>query len=223
MAVIQSGATTDLQTVDPTTKAARVALYPPSAVGGGRYRLGVSSGLITTIAARTATAGHVFAWRWGSSTVFAKVLRLNISVRTIAGFTAAQEFSMGLWRLTGYTASHSGATTLTKTSPEFKKDTLNDATSALTYAGVATTAALTAGTHTFLANPVSIDAYAELAAGAAVPKGRFDFGFNMNEVVNEPMIFRQDEGLVITNEILMGAAGTARLFVQMDWIETTSI
>lgn len=219
---IISGATSDLQTVDPTTKAARVAIYPPSAVGGGRYRLGASSGLFTTIAARTATAGHLFAWRWTSGTVFAKVLRINLSVRTVAGFTAAQEFSVGLWRLSGYSASHSGATTLTLTSPEFKKDT-TDATSALGYAGIATAAALTAGTHTFAANPIAMDAYAELAAGAAVPKGRMDLGFNMNEVVNEPLVFRQNEGLVVTNEILMGAAGTARLYVAMDWIETTAI
>ena len=107
---IIGGASGILQDVDPTTRAARVAIYPVEGTNG-RYRLGIASGLITTIAARTATAGHIFAWRWGASAPnIAKVDRISVAVRTVAGFTAAQEFQMGLWRLTGYTASHSAQT-----------------------------------------------------------------------------------------------------------------
>jgi hypothetical protein len=216
-----SGAAAD---VDPTQLAQRVAVYPIEATNG-RYRLGAASGLITTIVARTATAGHIFAWRWGASAPsIAKVHRISIAVRTVTGFTAAQEFQMGLWKLTGYSASHTAQTAITLTGSELKKDTGENVT-LLTDARIAGAAALTAGTHTFAASPIATDGFSELAAAATVPKGRFDFGFNMNEDAETagPLVFRTNEGFVITNEVLMGAGGTARVHVIVDWTETDSL
>lgn len=210
--------------VDPNGfKTGRIAIYPVDAAQG-RYRLTAISGLMTTIAAGTATAGHIFAWRWGSAAPnIVKVYRINVRFRTIAGFTAAQEIEFAAYRATGYSASHTGGTPIVTTGTELRKDTTDDGGSFLTDARIATTAALTAGTHTLQANPFFADSYAELAAAATVPKGRIDTGYNYQELLHEPLVFRQNEGFIIRNEILMGAGGTVRMFVDMDWIETNTL
>lgn len=218
MAVIQSGVTTDVATVDPTTKALRSSLRPPE---GEHYRIGSASGLITGVAAATATAGHLFSFRWGSSAEFALVWRVVAKVVTIAGYTAAQEVGIDLIKATGYTASHTGGTGLTLTTTNGKKRTGSNVTN-LTSARIATTGALTAGTHTLDAQALAFGGFSELAAGAAVPKGIYGLDFNAAAGFGGPLVLAQDEGFVIRNLILQGAGGTARLYVEVDWSEVPS-
>ena len=201
--------------VDDTFKAARVSQRP---VEGDHYRLVLQSGLLTTVAAATATAGHIAAFRWTHATKACLVHSVRIRWRTIAGFTAAQEVGVDLIRATAYTASHTGGTTATLTSPNFKKAVASAATN-LGYAGIGTTGALTAGTHTLDTHSMGFESFAELAAAATVAKGRFDLFVDFEMDLGGPLILMQNEGLIVRNSILMGAGGTARVCFSVNYSE----
>ena len=67
--------------------------------------------------------------------------------------------------------------------------------------------------------PLTSGFFSELAAGAAVPKGQFDILLEPQHEGGYPLVLAADEGLVLCNEILMGAGGTARVVFEIDWIE----
>lgn len=212
MAIIEDASTGDLLKVDATARAARVAIRP---VEGEHYRLAASTGLITTVAAGTASAGHVFAFRWGSAAKVALVHRIYVKWRTVAGFTAAQEVGLDVMRATGYSASHSGGTAIVLNAPNLKKRQSYGA-SLLTDARISGTGALTAGTHTLDGQHMGADCFAELAAAATVPKGAFDVDIPF---AGCPLQLATNEGFVVRNTVLMGAGGTARVTVEVDWSE----
>src|SRR5947208_3427704 len=67
---------------------------PVIAPATGSYRLAESTGVLTGVAAGTATAGHVFAWCWTTNTTAIKeclVKRIRLRWQTQTAFTAAQE------------------------------------------------------------------------------------------------------------------------------------
>lgn len=200
--------------IDATSRAKRMTARP---IEGGRYRLGMQSGLITTIAAASATAGHLFAFRWGSAVSVCLIHKIAVEWTTIAGFTAAQEVGLDLVRATAYSASHTGGTAAVLTAPNLKKRQ-SMAASLLTDARMATTTALTAGTHTLDGQGMAFGGFAELAAGATVGKGRFalDVVFDND---HGPLELATNEGLILRNAILMGAGGTARVKIEMSWSE----
>lgn len=191
----------------------------------GAFKTAAVSGLLTTVAAATATAGHLWAMRWSptaSQPKFCLITRLRARLSTISGFTAAQEVGMDLSVLRSYTASHTGGTAVTLTGDNAKKRQAHP-TSAVADMRIGSTGALTAGTHTFDAQPISQDQYAELAAGAAVPKGKSEIFLSTEDLDRYPLILKADEGLAIRNTVLMGAGGTARLVVEIDWQELSRI
>jgi hypothetical protein len=206
--------------VESNTRALRITNRPIDVGALGAYRTAEFSGLMTVIAAKTATAGHIFAWRWGDATRVALLRQLRIRYSIISGFTAAQELGFDAVIARSYTASHTAGTALTLTGNSFKKRT-SMATTLLTDARIATTAALTAGTHTLDAQPFLINSRRTLAAAATVE------GLDFEETISfwdgaHPFVFVQNEGFVIRNNILMGAAGTVRLDVEVDWEEVAS-
>lgn len=218
MAISLIGASGSSPDVNPALKALRVTQYPVEALG--LYRFTAVSGLMTTVAAATSTAGHVFAFRNTSTTLVIPVY-LRLAYRTIAGFTAAQEVGFDLVVARSYAASHTGGTQISTASNGLKKRT-SYATSVLGDARIATTGALTAGTHTLDAQPMLSDVYAELAAAATVAKGRCEAAWDMTNGQDGPLILAQNEGLVARNSILMGAGGTVRLIVDCAWVEATA-
>lgn len=190
-------------------------------VSEGAYRSGAASGLFTTVAAGTATAGHLWAARWAPATndprKVAVIKRLRATWNTIAGFTTAQEVQLQLFKLTGYTAAHTGGTALT---PE-KKQRASLMPPPLLTGRIATNAELTAGTQTIGTDPLASASFAELAAAATVPKGSLVMQFAPDDTQGGPFVLETGEGLLIRNGILMGAVGTARLVVELDWLEVT--
>jgi hypothetical protein len=189
----------------------------------GAYRTGAYSGLITGVAGGSATNGHLWAVRWAPTTApaanavekrrFALVTRLRARGVTIVGFTAAQEVLLALFKLTGYTAAHTGGTALT---PSKKRAA---APTTLMTGRVANTAQLTAGTHVLDTDPIASGAFSELAAAATVPKGVADLFLSTEDLAQYPIVLAPNEGLLIRSEIAMGAGGTMRLGVEMDWLE----
>lgn len=194
----------------------------------GAYKTAAVSGLLTTVAAATASAGHLWAMRWAptaSQPKFCLITRLRARLSTIAGFTGAQEVGMDLSILRAYTAAHTGGTALDLggTVANSAKKRVAHPTSAVADMRVGTTGALTAGTHTLDAQPIAQDQFAELAAGAAVPKGKSEIFLSTEDLDRYPITLAANEGLVIRNTVLMGAGGTARLVVEIDWLELSRL
>jgi hypothetical protein len=196
--------------------------------GEGAYRIAAISGLLTGVAAASASAGHLFAMRWapttaaGATTVekrrFARLQRLRARWFTSAGFTTAQDVGMDLSVLRGYTGAHSGGVAMTLTGDAQKKRA-SFPSSAVASMRIGNTGALTAGTHTFDAQPVAQGYFAELAAAATVPKGMFELFLSTEDLDRDPIVLAPNEGICIRNSILMGAGGTARLVVELEWAE----
>lgn len=221
MSVQVRGVSNLIGEVEANTLAQRVVAFPPNVGSNGAYGLSASTGAITTVAAGTATAGHIFSCRWSHATKVAYVTALRVKWMTIAGFTAAQEVGLQAFVARGFTVAQTGGTAVTLTGNSMKKDSTHGTT---TFADirVATTGALTAGTHTLDAQPVAEGGFSELAAGAAVPKGFFELSLPGMNPQRYPLILRQDTGIIVRNTILMGAGGTARVSVQMEWLELDS-
>lgn len=204
----------------------------------GRYQNTVVSGLITTIAAHTATAGHLFVWRWDDATVdnlrgFVRYVGARFVCTTAYG--TAQETALRMTVARGYTASHSGGTaidvggTVTGTGKRYT----DQPASLLTSCRMATTVELTAGTHTLDANPLSVLWGWTGAIGDQTPlaatggNGALGTMWDSRDteireggsVRGDHLMFDNDEGFVISNLILMGATGVGRLIVTVGWDE----
>jgi hypothetical protein len=205
-----------------TGGAGLVSARSPDFGANGAYRLCEETGLITGIAAGTASAGHIFALRYAHATKLMLVTMFRARWVTVSGFTAAQEVGLQLFRTTAYTVAHSGGTSITTTGEELRKRATHGNANNIT-ANISTTGALTNGTHTIGTHKLAAGSFAELAAGAAVPKGFFEIGFKMGDPGWEyPLVLSQNQGLILRNSILMGAGGTARVAVEMEWLEVDS-
>lgn len=190
-------------------------------VSEGSYRSGAATGLITAIAAGSGSAGHLWAARWAPVTSdprkFCVIKRFRATWYTITGFTAAQEVSLQLFKLTGYTAAHAGGTVLT---PD-KKQRTSIMPAPLLTGRIAAAAELTNGTEVLGTDPIAQASFSELATGAAVPKGFFPLSFIPDDCQGGPFALETGEGLLLRNGIVMGAAGTARVVIEFDWQEMT--
>ena len=202
----------------------------------GAYTTAPPSGVLTGVTGGTASAGHLWAFQWPAITAaqtnggegrrFAIIQRIRIRAWTIAGFTAAQEVRFALFKLTGYTAPHTGgvaAVVPTKKRTGYAAATVPPAHGVVPASRaviqIGNTGALTDGTHDAPGDPIRVAAYSELAAAATVQKGQFDGVLETNDINGHPMILQGNEGLMLRNEVLMGAAGTVRLVVEADWLE----
>ncbi len=186
----------------------------------GSRRLSLSTGLVTLAAASTASAGHLFAMRWATPGYKLRLLGLDVEFLTTTAFGAAQEVGFDATIARSFTASPSGGTTysgMTSGQPTGGKLRTNANNSYFTFAGiihVATTDAFTAGTQTFESAPFIKSSSFSTAAGHTFTRTydftRLDFG---------GVIFDFNEGFVIRNSILMGAAGVGRWFFTPTWDE----
>jgi hypothetical protein len=196
----------------------------------GSYRMMISTGAVTTIAAATATAGHLFAFRWVDSTVARCFLRL-VTARFIltTAYGAAQETGCDLIVARGYSASHTGATAVdvggTVASTGKLMTSLNTSLMATGSCRVAGAGALTAGTHALDANPLGVLSDWSSAVGATVPttsSGAQSAGgilYDARGDTVQPLVLAQNEGFIIRNLILMGATGVGRWDFVIEWDE----
>lgn len=196
----------------------------------GSYRLVCSSAAVTTIAARTATAGQLFNFRNPSTThkCFVKYIGARFILTTAYG--TAQETGCDLILAHAFTVNGTNGTAVDvgSTVANTGKLLTGFGTSKLT-AGcvrVADTAAITAGTHTLDANPFSTLSDWSGAIGATVPTtssgSRSGYGALWDSQASAhraPIVLGTDEGFVIRNLILMGATGVGRWDFCVEWDE----
>jgi hypothetical protein len=176
----------------------------------GSYREVFSTSNVTTVAAHTASAGHLLALRNKAAPQMVAVLKaIEVEFLLTTAFGSAQEVGFSAYLLRAYLAAHSGATALTVAGGQ---RTAADAPPQLT-GWIADTGALTAGTHTIDTNPIARGSCYASAVGAQVLARRYDFmpfgGFELGD----------EEGMLISNTVVMGAAGVGKWHFTVEWDE----
>lgn len=208
--------------VEANTRALIVREAPIDVLTGGAFRVALSTTDLTVIAARTATAGAICSFRNPHATTLVLLQRVRARWVATAGFTAAQNIGIGIFQVRPWTVAYTGGTAVTTTAPFGKKRTSFG--TSVVEARISTTGTLTgSASNTIDTLPIAIGYTRELAAGAAVPTTAFEVEWSaVNHAQNQPIILAQNEGIIVTNEILMGAGGTARVVVEIDWVERDS-
>lgn len=221
MAVQLKGNSGIINEVEANSRAQRTTVLGPDIASNGAYRLSAQSGLLTGVAAASATAGFLFSFRWSNGSKLALIERIRARWHTVSGFTAAQEVGLDIIQARNFTVSSSGGTAVTITGDSMKKRSSHGTTN-VGDIRISSTGALTAGTLTLDGNAIAHGGFAELAAAATVPKGFFQAEFNSERDGVMPLVLAVNQGLIVRNLILMGAGGTARVSVEVDWREVDS-
>jgi len=130
--------------VEVNTKAVRTVIRPDDYGSLGIYAVGGASG---TMAAALAAATDIFQFRWTSTTNFALIKLVSISIGDVVAMTTAQAGAVSLFKATSWTADGSGGTTLTPAAGQNKLRTSMGST-LVGAIRISSTAALTAGTKT---------------------------------------------------------------------------
>lgn len=214
MAVIQSGTTTDIVTVDPTMDAFRASIKPDEM--SGAYSLSAATGAMTVIAA----AGPIFSFRYAAGLgQLCVVKRVSITATVTTGFTAGQQIGYGLFMARNFLASDTGGTALapfTGANQKFRTSGMNS--SGVTDCRIATTGVLTAGTRTLDSQALGlVHAYALTATAGTIIQ---NYQFNLYNFNDYPIILQNNEGFVIANQILQGAGGLITAVINVEWFET---
>jgi len=176
------------------------------------YSLSMTSGLLTTVAAGTSSDGHVAALRYVHASKAFHVTRLRVLWQTVAGFTVAQEVSFAAYLLSAYSAAHTdgSAGVVVPRAPGLDATGLS--------ARIGDTGELTAGTQTIGAQLLR-GSFSELADAATVHKGFIDEQRGGDDDPHVVCVLATTTGILVRNEILMGAGGTGRLTVELDGYE----
>lgn len=213
-----------------------ISKHRPSLMSGdytlqGSHRLVASTGAITVVTARTATAGHILSFRWSSALATKCFLRyVGAKFTLTTAYTTAQETGCDMILAHAYTVSHTGATAVDTGSTVAHTGKLSSSfsTSLMGTAGlvrIADTGALTAGTHTLDANPIGILSGWSSGIGDTVPDAasgaREGFGalWDARSDDASPIVFTTDQGFVLRNLITMGAVGVGRWDFCVEWDE----
>jgi hypothetical protein len=181
------------------------------------FRTTMVSGLVTGVAAGTSSAGHLAFFRNPHATIFSYVTRIRMFWQTATGFTAQQEVALELFKASTFSAAHTGGTAVTPQKRRTQGASPKTPAASVCTAMVATTGALTAGTHTLAAQPIVRRSVLELADGAAVAKRDFEMVWQPRDDSGE--VLGTNEGLILRNAIAMGAAGVGRFMLEIDHYE----
>lgn len=211
MGKIQSGATTDLLTVDPTSKAARVTLYDSS--GNELILLPTEGSFLSNILLRQSatTAADSLVWSLfnTSSTVKMRIRSIR-QIIMFDGTTAAATTRAYYWQRTG-TAAPTGGSTIT---PTKKRSGSNASVADLRFVDTG----LTRGSNASVGSPFIKLATPISVTGNAIPfLGQFHV---MAERLISPIELGQNEGIgLFLNEQTTIGFGTAGV---VEWDESTT-
>ncbi len=217
--MIQSGATSDLLTVEATHKAARVTTRPPEALG--HFHLAVPTGALTGTS--VAANGPLFSMRYAPGTpTVAVITKVRVGFAQTVGWTAAAAHEFGLYVARSWTVNDSGGTGVTVTGNSNKARTTMDP-SGMTDIRVAGTTTFTAGTRTLDTNAMGLTIVptSQVAAASASYPFIQELIFDHN-TSDYPIVLQNNEGIVINNLTVFPAAGTAKMIFNIEWFETSA-
>lgn len=207
MALIQSGATTDLLTIDPTAKAARATLRPNEVTGA--YGWTATSG---SIAAATA-AGVLFTWKYTGSGV-AVLRKIHVGLQVTTAYTQGGIRMSSYFVRTAFTQGGGNGTLVTLTGNNGKRRTSHATTTAAAY--ICTTTGITGDTATGEdATPFgSLVLNLPASIGVVVPQTLYQ-----DDPTDHPLVFAQNEGFRIKNDTAFAATGVSNLIVMVEYDE----
>lgn len=199
----------------------------------GHFRTTALSGLTTTIAAGATVFSARFAPAAPNIYMRALLIKFSIRAQIVASFSAAQELAYSAFVARNWSAADTGGTALTLTAPNAMLNSISDIAPQMAIQ-VAGTGAMTPGTRTVDSNPFIYCAGAQVTTGAALTSAVAtlaedyvvgsdqEYPFNMQGNATPFQALGNGygpEGLIVTNNILMGTGGTVRLAFEMEWIE----
>jgi hypothetical protein len=201
-----------------TFRALRVTPRPTDHGALGHYRLATTVPLVVTQAAN----GTLFSWRWGDATRFALLQKLRLSLIQTAAATATIWPSYQVFIARAFTASDTAGTAITLTGNAMKKSTNMGTTLITDIRKSAVAAGLTAGTRTLDPDPIM-----EMGTNSTITTTNptlYEKELEMDMAHGiHPYRFAQNEGFIVRGPTtVFGAAGTANLFVDVSWLETTA-
>jgi hypothetical protein len=209
MALIQSGATTDLLTIDPTAKAARTTLRPNEVTGA--YRWTAISG---TIAAATSAGGTLFTWKYGGTGV-AVLRRIDVGLQVTTAYTQGSLRISSYFVRTAFTQGSTGGTVVLLTGNIGKKRTSHPTTT-VSAVICASSSVITGDTATGEdTSPFGSTLYTLPAAiGVVAPQTLYQ-----DDPTDHPLVFAQNEGFRIKNDTTFAATGVSTLVVMVEYDE----
>ena len=210
MAIQLIGTGAAIQEIDAAFKAARVSIRPVEVINWLSY--GAVSGALAGVAAN----GPVFSLRNTGANLL-MVRRVQVGFVTTTAFTAAQGLVYQVLRASGFTVSDSGGTSLYLAGQNKHRLSFTNIAAAPDLR-ISSTAALTAGTRTLETVSMGNAGGTSNALGSSMPK----IALLSHDTGDHPMILAQNEGLVVTNVIAMGAAGVIQLHVNIELAEVAS-
>lgn len=224
MAIQIVGSNGDILEVE-STGAMRVTARPINYGSNGFYRVGPVSG---TMAAALGANSEIFQFRWVDAGVLGLLYKVSISAGANVAATAAALLAFRLGIARSWSAAGTGGTRLTMTTNNAKLRT-SMGTSLINDIGIATTAALTAGTKTLDATDIGAVAFG-VGTGALTTSVNFSFMGNRDGVLFDassegvhPVVFAQNEGVVIrTGANAFPATMTWNYAVQVAWAEASA-
>lgn len=205
---------------DSSTRALRAVLKPLGYGALGHYRAAARFVITNSQAANS----RLFEIRNAHASNLLVPTRINIKWLQTGAHTAAIENSLDLYKATGFTAVDS---TNTVTPTSIVKRTTGMAAAAqaavrhVTAAGAA--AGMTGGTVTLSATPFAQVPKWMLAAqptAGPVDPSLFEFFDDVNGT--HPFVLDPNEGIVIANRVLLGAAAASSVYVDCSWAEVTA-
>lgn len=198
-----------------------VALKPTPYGSLGHYAWGVLSGVIP---AALAANSEIFQFRWSDATRLCLINSIKISAAVSTTFFAAGvPMQLQLSKCINWTAVGTGGTRPAVAATLKKRTSMGNSLLGANDIGVASTAALGAGTKTIEANPLStIVAACPITAslnGLIIPPDNSFFRANV-ESGEHPIALATNEGLIIRC-VAVPATGTWQFTVNVDWTEVS--
>ena len=188
---------------------------------------------MTIIAARTATAGQLFVYRWASTALIAYVHRILAKFTLTTAYTTPQETGCDLILASSFTVDGTNGTAVdcgsTVAATGKKREIFAKSVIGAGDVRVADASAITAGTHVLHANPIATLSDWSGAVGDTVPRStsgaKSGYGtlYDSADHGGQPLPFDEASGFVIRNMLLMGAVGVGRWDFQIEWDEGTGL
>lgn len=175
------------------------------------YHIAARSGVVATPAAQTDSAGHLVALR-NATTKLWLVTQIRVTYTIVTAPTAAQELGFSLYKLTGYSASHTGGNAISELNRT--PSLVDSAAPADTELRISNTSSLSDGTHDALTLLIGSVSRLYAAAAATVVNDQLVYEWIMPD--GKAIFLANNEGLVVPNLILGGAGSSVRVHFECD-------
>lgn len=223
MATIEGGVSGGLVGVGVESQSALHVTQRPVPVGAlGHYRASHRCAMVATQAANS----RLFEFRNAHASNLCVLLHLRVQIMQTAAHTAAIETSLDCFRVTGFSAVDT-TNTVTPVGSKLRTSYGNIDTAAtfirgVTVAGAA--AGMTGGTLTKDTAPLfqlPIFLLAAVPTGGPTPYVEYHYSPDVGDG-EAPLVMAQNEGFLLENRVLLGAAAGSSVYIDIAWAEVTA-